>query len=193
LEEKRNYLSNIINKMEKGIYKYYTELPTWAKGIIAVAVVGSSIYVAYKVFKKIKEFEDKQDSKDTANASENEYNKLVKKGGTGGVLSFPVGKYITASNSIKLALDGCETIFGEGEAIEAIASVVKKPIDWYFLVKTFDVKSIEGCALGDDKMYALPELLKNQLGGLVPTMGAIPTTSIKILNKYLQKQIGITI
>ena len=176
--------------MEKGIYKYYTELPTWAKGIIAVAVVGGSIYIAYKVSKKIKEFEEKQDSKDTANASEDEYNKLVKKGE---VLSFPVGKYITASNSIKLALDGCETIFGEGEAIEAVMSVVKKPIDWYFLVKTFDVKSIEGCALGDDKMYALPELLKNQLGGLVPTMGAIPTTSIKILNKYLQKQIGITI
>ena len=69
---------------------------------------------------------------------------------------------------------------------------MKNDRDWYFLVKTFDVKSIEGCAFGDDKMYALPELLKNQLGGLVPTL-TIPTTSIKILNKYLQKQIGITI
>lgn len=119
----------------------------------------------------------------TADASEDEYKKLLKQGQK---LSFPVGNYITASNSVKIALDGCETYFGEEDAKFAVMNVVKKPIDWYFLVKTFGSRMIADCGWGETA-YALPELLKGQLGSISASSANYLTSNLAILQEYLKK------
>lgn len=172
----------------KGVYKFYTELPAWAKGAVAVAIIGGIGLIGFMVYKKVKKTIELEDGKETADASEDEYKKLLKQGQK---LSFPVGNYITASNSVKIALDGCETYFGEEDAKFAVMNVVKKPIDWYFLVKTFGSRMIADCGWGETA-YALPELLKGQLGSISASSANYLTSNLAILQEYLKK-IGITL
>lgn len=177
--------------MEKsGFYKYYTELPTWAKGAIAIAVIGGVGLIGYKIYKVISNEQELKDSQETANASEDEYKKLLKQGQK---LSFPEINYVSASNSIVSGLDGCETYFGEEDAKYAVMNVVKKPIDWYFLVKTFGSRMVDNCGWGTgETAYALPELLREQLGSISASSGNYFSTNLSILQDYLKK-IGITL
>lgn len=38
----------------KGVYKFYTELPAWAKGAVAVAIIGGIGLIGFMVYKKVK-------------------------------------------------------------------------------------------------------------------------------------------
>lgn len=175
---------------KKGLYKYYKELPMWAKGAVAVIVLGGVGIISYRIYKEIDNIRKRQDSEDTANSSSDEYKKLLKQGQK---LSFPETNYISASNTIVNALSGCETYFGEEDAVYAVLNVVKKPIDWYFLVKTFGSKIIDNCGWGTgETAYALPELLREQLGNLSPSAYYLKT-NLGFLNDRLEKQIGIRI
>lgn len=176
--------------MEKGFYKYYTELPTWAKGLVAVAVVGGVTLIGYKLYKKLQEDKLLQNSNKTSQDSNEEYKKLLKKGEK---LTHPEMVYQTASNSIVNLLSGCEMTQSEQDVVKTIKETVKKPIDWYFLVKTFGSQMVDDCGLGTGETpYALPELLKDQLGQGFYV--AIPTdaTNYVDLKNYL-KTMGVTI
>lgn len=175
--------------MKDGFYKYYSELPTWAKGAMAIAIIGGVGLIGYRIYKGISDSNKLQDSNDVANSAEDEYKKLLNQGQK---LSFPESNYISASNAIKNGLDGCETYFGEEEAKFAVMNVVKKPIDWFFLVNTFGSKMIDDCGWGTgETAYALPELLTSQLGNLSPSSYYLKT-NIDELREYLRK-IGVTI
>ena len=167
-------------------------LPKWAQGVIAVAVVGGVGFLGYKAYKKIQESKSLKDSDQTAKDANDEYKKLLRSGGSGATLTHPEIVYQTASNSIVNLLNGCELPSSEQEVVKTIKETVKKPIDWYFLVKKFGSQMIDDCGWGTgESPYALPELLKDQLGqgdylGF-PTGGNYEDTK-----KYL-KSIGITI
>jgi hypothetical protein len=177
--------------MEKsGFYKYYTELPTWAKGAMAIAIIGGVGLIGYKIYKGVKNSEELKNSQDTANSAENEYKKLLRQGQK---LSFPESNYISASNTVETSLSGCETYFGEEDAKYAVINVVKKPIDWYFLVTTFGSRMIDNCGWGTgETAYALPELLREQLGSISASSGNYFSTNLSILQDYLTK-IGVTL
>jgi hypothetical protein len=175
--------------MKDGFYKYYESLPTWAKGAMAIAIIGGVGLIGYRVYKGISDRKKLQDSNDVSDSADDEYKKLLKQGQK---LSFPESNYISASNSVKNGLDGCETYFGEEDAKYAVMNVVKKPIDWYFLVKTFGSKMIDDCIWGTgETAYALPELLREQLGNLSPSSYYLKTNLIE-LQEYLRK-IGVTL
>ena len=169
----------------------FAGLPKWAQGVIAVAVVGGVSIIGYKVYKKLQEGKLLGSSNKTAQDANDEYKKL-RSGGSGATLTHPEIVYQTASNSIVNLLNGCELPSSEQEVVKTIKETVKKPIDWYFLVKTFGSQMIDDCGWGTgESPYALPELLKDQLGqgdyvGF-PTAGNYEDTK-----KYL-KSIGITI
>lgn len=174
--------------MEKGVYKYYQELPSWAKGAVAIAIIGGIGLIGYTIYKKVKTIQDKKESNETANAAEDEYLRLKKQGQK---LSSPEANYFAAANAVKNALDGCDSVASEVDAINAVLKVVKKPIDWYYLVNVFGSRKIEGCAWGENKMYALPELLSEQLGHLTP-LSLMTKTGYMYLQKELVKR-GINI
>lgn len=173
-------------------------LPTWAKGIIALATVGVTGIIVYTVYKKVQRALDKgkdDTPKETADLANKDYTDLVK---TGQVLSFTPSAYAAASETIVKLLDGCETSGSEQAAIAEVIKVVKKPVDWYYLIKIFGQKDISDCgSFGFSKTrYSLVGLLKDQLDS---TVVVTPTTklggwtvpngfysnSIDILSKYL--------
>ena len=150
-----------------GLYQYYKELPTWAKGAIAIAIIGGVGLIGYKIYKSIDDKNKLQDSKETADGAEDEYKKLLKQGHK---LSYPETNYLSVVNTVVNSLSGCETYFGEEDAVWSVLSVVKKPIDWYFLVSSFGSKMIDNCGWGTgETAYALPDLLREQLGSLSPS------------------------
>jgi hypothetical protein len=181
--------------MAKG--EIFTGLPKWAQGIIAVAIVGGASYVAYKIYQKTKSLTGNKNEKAVANENLKEFDKLQKQGQK---LSKPIPAYQQLINDIVTKLNGCETGNTEIQVIEAIISVVKKPIDWYYLVSKFGNKDIEDCGtFGVGKTnYDLPTLLKDQLdtGGLISInkdgfkRSGFYSNSINLLNEYF-KTIGV--
>jgi hypothetical protein len=146
--------------MAKG--EFFKSLPPWAKGVVAVAIIGGIAYVVYKVSKKSKQTEAEKDQKEVSQGATSVLNDLLKKGDK---LSFPNANYAATCNTIKRLLEGCETLVSEKQAVEEVIKVVKKPIDWYKLVATFGTKDIDNCGIGTgDTNYDLISLLKDQLG-----------------------------
>lgn len=137
-------------------------LPKWAQGVIAVGLLGGAAYVLYKIYSKTKDITGKKDVKTVENENLSEFNKLTKQGQK---LSKPIPAYQQLINDIVTRLNGCETNATELEVVAAIIRVVKKPIDWYYLVAKFGNKDIEDCgSFGLSKTnYDLPTLLKDQL------------------------------
>ena len=146
--------------MAKG--EIFSGLPSWAKGVISVAVVGAAAFVAYKIYQTTKSLTGNKDEKAVANENLNEFQKLQKQGQK---LSKPQPAYQQCINDIVTKLNGCETFNTELQVIESIIKVVKKPVDWYYLVAKFGNKDIEDCGtFGVGKTnYDLPTLLKDQL------------------------------
>jgi len=163
-------------------------LPKWAQGVIAVAVVGGVGFLGYKAYKKIQESKSLKDSDQTAKDARKELDKLLDNGQN---LTHPKMVYQTASNSIVNSLDGCDSSENEYDVVDTIKSTIKKPIDWYYLVQLFGSKLIDNCLWGaGETPYALPELLKDQLGQF--TRWNPTKTNYEDVKEYLKK-IGITI
>ena len=185
--------------------KLFQGLPAWAKGIIAIAVVGGVAVIGYTLYKKLKSIGDKgkdDTARETQKLAGKDYNDLLKQGQK---LSFRPSDYSAACETIVKLLDGCETLGSETSAIGEVIKVVKKPIDWYYLIQTFAQKDIDNCGIGTgDTRYSLVGLLADQLDTTV-LVTPFPKTilggwevpsgyygdSKDILTKYL-KGIGVT-
>jgi hypothetical protein len=180
--------------MAKG--EIFKGLPKWSQGLIAVAVVGGVAFVGYKIYKQFQSAKDSKDSNKVTNDANQELNNLVKGGQK---LSFPLANYSSAANTIQKLLDGCDSFGSEVAVVYEVIKVVKKPIDWYQLIKAFGTREVADCGWGKTK-YDLTSLLKDQLD----TAGAYTISkpdfkksgwavnSIDILEDYLKTK-GITI
>jgi len=179
-------------------------LPMWAKGVVAIAVVGGIGIIGYTIYKKLQKIGDKgkdDTPKETVSLAAQDYDALVKQGQK---LSFAPSNYAAAAEAIVKFLDGCEMLSTEIDAMAEVIRVVKKPIDWYYLIKIFGQKDISDCGTwGTVKTrYSLVGLLKDQLdsfmtvyanykiGGWVVPKGIYNDTR-DILSAYL-KTIGVT-
>ena len=139
-----------------------TPMPPWAKGIIAVAIVGVAGYVAIQVVKAIKSAKKTDDTK-KAEETVSEVNKELKEiEKQGGKLSFPESNYSSACNTIVQLLNGAETFGTELQVIQEVMKVVKTKQDWLNLVYKFGVRKVQDILWGETS-YDLPTLLKDQL------------------------------
>lgn len=163
-------------------------LPQWSKGIIAVAVVGGLGFIAYQIYKKLQEGSKLEGAEIVSELANDEYTRLLK---SGQKLSKPLSAYATLSEKIRVGLDGCETYSTEYELIDEIKDVVKKPIDWFYLVRVFDSKMIDDCGWSGETPYALPDLLLDQLDSSY-LYWSNDKPSLLVLREYL-KSIGVTI
>ena len=166
--------------------QFYQSLPSWAKGAVALAVIAGIGIIGFVIYKKVKSINEKSVSDETADSAEDEYIRLKKKGGAEGTLSYPQTKYFSAASAIKNALDGCDSKLGEKDAVNAVLGVVKKPIDWFYLVNVFGSRIIDDCGFGSETTYALPELLMEQLGHMAESFP--PKNYIDVLRRELKKR-----
>lgn len=179
--------------------QFWNGLPQLAKILIIVTII-ITIWIIYRqIDKAIKRNKERKNPQETVKDADKDLKDEQTKGET---LSNPESAYSASANAIEKLLDGCETAGSETAAIENVITVVKKPIDWFFLIKTFGVREISQCgSFGQLKdSYDLPALLKDQLdtsgvysiniGGYKDSGFTLET--INILRDYF-KTINITI
>lgn len=196
------YAKMIADKMKGDNTK--TGLPSWAKGVIAVALVGVGAFVLYKVYKFVEgsDRKRKKEADDVVKEQEKEIKAEINKGETP---SRPLSTYKSSANTIFEYLNGAEKPSTEIKVIQEVVKQVKKPLDWKLLSREFGRRKVENWGGFGDTEYELGTLLKEQLDSIVapPTIvdaegfryNSIKSgkkTAFEVLNTYL-KSIGVTI
>lgn len=136
--------------MEKGLYKYYTELPTWAKGILLVSIIGGTVYSVYEINRYVKNKNKEADLKSD----------VIKLKDKGVRLTFPITDYKGLADKIQQS--GLNHLFGTDEdSILSVFKSLKNDLDVLYLLKGF----------GDNRYASvfnwsssLPEFLEIQIG-----------------------------
>ena len=114
-----------------------TGLPSWAKGVIAIAVTGAAAFIGYKIYKLITDKqakEDRQREKDV----EKDIDRSITKGNEKLNANYTTAQYISYANSIFDELNG----FGAGSAlvIEKALMAMKNDLDILNLIKAYGTR-----------------------------------------------------
>jgi len=140
---------------------YFSQLPTWAKGIIAVGALGILSFTAFKIYKKIVDQKSESEEKDVIKDIKDEERLLVQQGLK---QTFNDSVYESSANFIFQKLDGCETPSSELQVMSEVLRVCQNKLDWTKLVRAFGTRAVDNCGIGTgDTDYSLPTLLKDQL------------------------------
>lgn len=140
---------------------YFTQLPTWAKGILAVGGLAIVAFVGYKIYKKIQQQKESSEEKDVIKDIKNEERNLIQQGLK---QTFNDSVYESSANFIFQKLDGCETSSSELQVMSEVLRVCQNKLDWTKLVGAFGTRTVDNCGIGTgDTDYSLPTLLKDQL------------------------------
>jgi hypothetical protein len=151
--------------------KHFEGLPGWAKGVVAITVVGAAALGAYVLYKKISKIGSKKDYKDTVKDANQELVDLSKIERQ----TYPDSQYSGWANSIFNLINGCDMYKNDG-AIAQILVQLKNTTDYLKLVKAFGVRTIDGC-WSDDYTADLPTVLKKEM----------QESAISVINGYFAK------
>ncbi len=175
---------------------YFSELPKWAQGVVAVSIIAGLGIIGWKTYQYFHKKSEDQTQKKVGDESGSVVAQLKKQGQN---LAFPTPNYSATANTIQRLLDGCERVVSEIQVVEEIIKLVKKPIDWYYLISVFGNRDIADCGtfgVGSTN-YDLVSLLKQQLdsqliGDKINGKTYWNVKSITPLVEHLQK-IGISL
>ena len=145
----------------------FSELPSWAKGTIAVLGVASLIGIGLLIRRGIKNLaETKDERKEDKTLEQNTNQELnnLQQQGIAPTLSDLDAQ--TLANTIQTLLDGCEELFfgEEYSTVKAILEKVNNQADWVKLQQAFGRRTIDNCGvLTGETNYDLKTLLNDQL------------------------------
>ncbi len=167
----------------------FSELPTWAKGTIAVigllTLVGGALLIRKGIKKLAETKEEREQERDLNQNTESALSQLEQQGVTPSLSDLDAQ---TLSNTIFTLLDGCELSGSEDQAVKAILGKINNQADWVKLQQVFGRRKIDNCGWGTgDTDYDLKTLLTDQLDAFDWTF----STYITVLKKGLAAK-GIT-
>lgn len=153
---------------------YFTQLPTWAKGIVAIAVVGGVAVIGYNIYKKIKKGEQQKGAKKELDAAEQARLELMKKGVAPSLDAFKISQI---ANQLHTAMDGLNT---DEPAIYRAFTNVKNDLDVINLNKAYGIRKLSSGSW-------------NPVGNYEGTLGQslseeLNPSEIKALNEMLAKK-----
>jgi len=139
---------------------YFSQLPIWAKGVLAIGGLAIFAFVGYKIYKKIQDQQGKGEEKDVINEIKQEERDLINQGLKP---TFNDSVYESSANLIFQKLDGCEMPSSELDVMREVIRVCQNKLDWTKLVRAFSTRTVDDCGWGGETAYSLPTLLKDQL------------------------------
>lgn len=167
----------------------FNDLPTWAKGVIAVAAVGSAVAIGIAIRNAIQKGkgnkDDKQANKESDNVTQAALAVLQSQGITAQLTD---NDAVSLSRAIENAFSGGESVATEDSIMSQIKEKIKNQADWVKLQQTFGVRTIPDILYGSTT-YDLRSLLLDQLDS--HTMFGLGARYSDILVEDLKKQ-GIT-
>jgi hypothetical protein len=116
----------------------FTGLPQWAKGVIAVAVIGGIAYGVYAISKTLKNVKENKDDKEEQKGWESEEEQIQKDPKRKATLSS--AQLRSYANKIFSAMDGYGT---DEEAIISVFRSLKTDGDFVGLQKAFGIRTID--------------------------------------------------
>jgi hypothetical protein len=85
----------------------FTGLPIWAKGVIAIAVTGTLVFVGYKVYKKLNVSEQEKEEKERNEEKSSEQKKEENKNAKKVTPTFKESQYISFADILFNYYNGC--------------------------------------------------------------------------------------
>lgn len=131
--------------------KSFLGLPPWAKGVVAIAVVGVTIYAVYKISQKVggEEEQDKKEGKDVLS----ELEKAAKKKPA----TYPASQYKTFANVIETAGFDIGT---DEEAIYSTFRKLKSNTDYLMLLIAWGNPNRKVYEWGVGRNFTLPQFIR---------------------------------
>jgi predicted S18 family serine protease len=166
--------------MSNKIFNYYKELPMWAKGVLAIGVVGVSYIFLSQTIKRIRS----QANKKTIIGQKNEANALKK---SGMLQSYPDSQYEAWADGIQKQFSGCDISMDafalqdliasdSGIYIYKIIEQLSNDLDFLKLATAYDSRTYKNCGwFSGDFVGNLTQAVNDEL----------VASEIKQLNKLL--------
>lgn len=129
--------------MEKsGVYKFYTELPTWAKGVFGVAVLAGVGLVGYGIYKKVHKTSQEKQALEGVKDVNADIRKLLQYEKP----SYIQSQYSAFADALFEAMQG----LGTEKSLNTTFSKIKNTIDILYLNQAFGIRDYK-----DDSFFGL--------------------------------------
>lgn len=141
------------------LYNYYTELPSWAKGVVVVAGVGGAVIIGNKIYKKIFPSQSEKQAKQFVNTIKTDINRWRFEGLTP---SYPEAQYLTLANSV---YEGMKYCVGDSYSnVEDILKKMQNNLDVALLIDAFGIRQNYCFGLPVGQPLDMIAFVKKELG-----------------------------
>ena len=136
--------------MDNKVFSYYKELPSWAKGVVAIGGIGIAFYIGYTLIRRIKSQAETIKMRETVVTQETE---LKDKLDTGMKLTYGESQYKGWANQLAVEFAGCDPFNASFGILINILYALKNDADFLKLCTSYDVRSHDQCGVwnGDFK------------------------------------------
>lgn len=162
--------------MQKGFGKYYSDLPSWAKGVVSVGGIAIVGFVIWNAYKKVKDKKNLQDALLVAKDAKAEAQILQSKGIKA---SYTQTQYEAFSLKLVEAMNGCGTSIG---SVNSVFEAMKNKTDVLRLIEVFGVRYYRPCPATDPLSYARYMYDQNIFGGNLQTWIEYDLSSKEVSN-----------
>ena len=184
-------------KNSNTVLKFYTELPSWAKGVVVIAGAGVGIFAGFKIYKAIKQAQQDKGKKQESTAWNKEFDKLNNNPATKATLSKV--QLTTMANQMHQAMEGLGT---DEDTIFRLLAQIKNNTDWVGLNAAYGIREIKSGLFYESAFKGtLSSALSNELsdtpfnpayfatgGGILGFYNIVKgDTEISVANKILAK------
>jgi len=144
-------------KLELG--KHFSELPSWAKGVVAIVVIGGIGFAGYKIYKGIQKAQNtKGESKEKKDVNA-DLNQEIKSGKAPTLSDSQISGY---ANQLKASFDGYGT---DNATVGRVFSAMNNDADILLLIKDYGTKTISSGKFNTtpDFTGTLPETISDEM------------------------------
>lgn len=168
--------------MAENTYRYYKDLPPWAKGVVIVGGFALVGYVVIRAYNSIKASKDKKEALELADDAQNEINQLKAKGIRP---TYTQPQYVSFADKIVIALDSCGS---DEQSVYNVFNAMKNKADVLNLISAFGVKYYQPCAATNPISYTRYLVDSKTFGGNLSVWLSFDLTRSEIskINKILE-------
>jgi hypothetical protein len=165
------------------LYKYYTELPQWAKGVVIVGGVGIVGLLGFRIYRKLFPSESERSAQQLVNSIVSDIQRWRREGLT---QSYPDLEYQTLANA---AYEGMRYCVGDSYSdVETIMKKMQNNLDVAMLVDAFRTRQNYCFGIPTGTPLDLLSFVRKELGN---DWGGITDYRVKNINDNWQRK-GIT-
>ncbi len=125
-----------------GAYKVYSELPSWAKGVVVIGGIAIVYFTGRTIYKSIAK---KAEAREDAQTVRDVKDEIRESQNQGKRQSYPDSQYKAWADSIEKAFDGCDPFETSQNTINRAVRELKNNTDWLKLVDAYGVRTYDQC------------------------------------------------